>query len=30
MWKIRGIKWKIMKTNLDEYEALVVSTDVEK
>jgi hypothetical protein len=30
MWKIRGIDWKIMKTNLDEYEALVVSTDVEK
>jgi hypothetical protein len=30
MWKIRGIKWKIMKTNLDEYEALVVSPDAKK
>jgi hypothetical protein len=30
MWKIRGIDWKIIKTNLDEYKALVVSPDVEK
>jgi hypothetical protein len=30
MWKIRVIEWKIMKTNLDVSEALIVSLNAEK
>jgi len=30
MWKIRGVEWKIMKTNLEKSKALVVSSDAEK